>query len=142
MKSILIADDHASVRRSMCDLIALREDFQVCAEARDGIEAVEKAQSMVPDVVVLDLAMGGLNGLEAAAEIRAKCPSVLVLSTSMYDAEPLIPRLQLIGASGFVSKNHLATELLPAIDAILKGQTWFATEQSRETTRESLDPAL
>jgi CheY-like chemotaxis protein len=137
MKNILVADDHASVRHSMRELIAQREDFQVCAEASNGIEAVEKAQSMLPDVVVLDLAMGGLNGVDAAEEIRARFPSVRVLSTSMYDAEPLIPRLQLIGASGFVSKNQLATDLLPAIDAILEGQTWFTTEQGFGATRES-----
>jgi DNA-binding NarL/FixJ family response regulator len=137
MKNILVADDHASVRRSMRELIAQREDFQVCAEATNGIEAVEQARSMLPDVVVLDLAMGGLNGVDAAEEIRARFPSVRVLSTSMYDAEPLIPRLQLIGASGFVSKNQLATDLLPALDAILEGQTWFATEQSFGATRES-----
>jgi DNA-binding NarL/FixJ family response regulator len=100
----------------------------VCAEAADGVEAVEKTKTLSPDVVVLDLAMGGLNGVEAAGHICAMCPATAVLAISMYDAEPLFPRLQIIGVRGFVSKNHLVTDLLPAIDAILKGRTWFPME--------------
>lgn len=127
-KHILVADDHRSVRRSLRTLITQRQDWQVCAEAADGVEAVEKTKTLSPDVVVLDLAMGGLNGVEAAGQICAKCPPTVVLAISMYDAEPLFPRLQIIGVRGFVSKNHLVTDLLPAIDAILKGRSWFPTE--------------
>jgi len=127
-KRILVADDHGSARRSLRTLISQRQEWQVCAEAADGVDAVEKAKSMSPDVVVLDLAMGGLNGVEAAGQIRAKCPAAIVLVTSMYDAKPLFPRLQTIGVRGFVSKNDLGTDLLPAIDAVLKGRSWFLTE--------------
>ena len=127
-KRILLADDHGSARRSLRALITQRQDWEVCAEAADGVDAVEKAKSLSPDVVVLDIAMEGLNGVEAAGQIRAKCPAAIVLITSMYDAEPLLPRLQMIGVSGFVQKSRLATDLLPAIDAILKGRSWFPTE--------------
>jgi DNA-binding NarL/FixJ family response regulator len=127
-KRILVADDHANVRRSLRALIIQRQDWQVCAEAADGADAVEKAKSMAPDVALLDLAMGRLNGVEAAKEICARCPTTIVLTTSMYDAEPLFPRLQTIGVKGFISKNHLVTDLLPAIDAVLNGQSWFPTE--------------
>jgi two-component system nitrate/nitrite response regulator NarL len=126
-KRILLADDYGSFRRAFRMLLNQRKDLEVCAEASDGVEAVEMAQSLAPDLVVLDLAMGGLNGLEAAGAIRAKCPATAVLVTSMHDAEPLFPRLQMIGVSGFIPKNHLATELLPAIDAILGGRSWFPT---------------
>jgi DNA-binding NarL/FixJ family response regulator len=122
---ILVADDHGNVRRSVRMLLAQRQDWQVCAEAADGADAVEKAKSVSPDVVVLDLAMERLNGVEAAEEIRAWCPNAIVLTTSMYDAEPLFGRLQTIGVKGFIPKNHLVTELLPAIDAILTGRSWF-----------------
>jgi two-component system response regulator NreC len=104
-----------------------RQDWQVCAEAADGVDAVEKAKSLFPDVAVLDLAMGGLNGVEAAATIRASCPSTIVITTSMYDVEPLFGKLQNLGVRGFVPKNHLGTELLPAIDAVLTGRSWFLT---------------
>lgn len=71
--------------------------------------------------------MKGLNGVEVAAAIRASCPNTIVITTSMYDAEPLFSRLQTAGVRGFVPKNHLATELLPAIDAVLTGRSWFPT---------------
>jgi DNA-binding NarL/FixJ family response regulator len=126
---ILVADDHESVRRSLRALITQRQDFQVCAEAADGVDAVEKAKSMSPDVVLLDLAMGGLNGVDAAEEIRAKCPTARVLATSLHDGEPLFPRLKSIGVKGFISKDHLVADLLPAIDAVLKGRSWFPTKR-------------
>src|ERR1700732_899254 len=124
-KRILVADDHSSVRRSLRALITQRQDWQICAEAENGVDAVQKAKSFSPDVVVLDIVMDGLNGVDAAAEIRARCPAAVVLTTSMYDAEPLFPRLQSIGVNGFVPKNHLVTELVPAIDAALTGRSWF-----------------
>jgi DNA-binding NarL/FixJ family response regulator len=124
-KRILVADDHGSARRALRTLIVQRQDLQLCAEAVDGLEAVEKAKSMSPDVAVLDLAMGGLNGLQAAAAISAACPKTIVLTISMYDAEPLFDRLQTIGVRGFISKNQLGIELLPAIDAVLTGGSWF-----------------
>ena len=97
----------------------------MCAEAVDGLDAVEKAKSMCPDVAVLDLAMGGLNGVQAAAAIRETCPNTIVLTISLYDAKPLLVRLQTVGVRGFVSKNKLVAELLPAIDAVLAGRSWF-----------------
>jgi len=130
-KRILVADDYGSVRRSLRALITQREDWQVCAEAADGADAVEKAKILAPDVVVLDLAMGRLNGVDAAEWIHAECPNTIVLTTSMYDAEPLFPKLKNIGVRGFISKNHLGTELLPAIDALLTGQSWFPAEWCR-----------
>lgn len=124
-KRILVADDHGTARRSLRTLITRRQDWQVCAEAVDGLDAVEKAKSMCPDVAVLDLAMGGLNGVQAAAAIRETCPNTIVLTISLYDAKPLLVRLQTVGVRGFVSKNKLVAELLPAIDAVLAGRSWF-----------------
>ena len=126
-KRILVADDHGTARRALRTLIMRREDWQLCAEAVDGLDAVEKAKSMSPDVAVLDLAMGGLNGVEAAAAIRETCPTTIVLTISLYDAKPLFDRLQTVGVKGFVSKNNLVAELLPAIDAVLTGGSWFPT---------------
>jgi DNA-binding NarL/FixJ family response regulator len=124
-KRILVADDHGTARRALRTLIMQRQDWQLCAEAVDGLEAVEKAKSTAPDVAVLDLAMRGLNGVEAAAALRAACPNTIVLTVSMYDAEPLFDKLQTVGVRGFISKNHLGIELLAAIDAVLTGGSWF-----------------
>jgi DNA-binding NarL/FixJ family response regulator len=126
-KRILVADDHGTARRALRTLITQRQDWHLCAEAVDGLDAVEKAKSMSPDVAVLDLAMGGLNGVEAAAAIRATCPNTIVLTMSLYDAEPLFDKLQTVGVKGFISKNHLGIELLSAIDAVLTGGSWFPT---------------
>jgi DNA-binding NarL/FixJ family response regulator len=134
-KQILVADDHASVRRSMRMLITQREDWRVCGEAEDGVDAVEKARTLQPDVVLLDIAMAGLNGLDAAEEIRAKCPGAVVLTTSMYDAGPLLRRLHMIGVKGFIPKSSLSTDLLPAIDAALAGNSWYPEERSWWSTR-------
>jgi DNA-binding NarL/FixJ family response regulator len=129
-KQILVADDHASMRRSMRMLIAQRADWQVCGEAENGVDAVEKAKSLCPDVVLLDIAMGGLNGLDAAEEIRARCPNTIVLTTSMYDAGPLLTRLHALGVRGFIPKSSLGTDLLPAIDAALAGDSWYPEARS------------
>jgi NarL family two-component system response regulator LiaR len=129
-KRILVADDHGSVRRSLRTIITQRQDWQVCAEAADGVDAVEKTKSLSPDVAVLDLAMGRLNGVEAAEEIRVRCPTTIVLTISMYDAEPLFHRLQAIGVRGHIPKNHLVSDLLPAIDAVLTGRSWYQKERT------------
>ena len=125
-KRILLADDHGSTRRSLQTLITQRQDWEVCAEAADGFDAVRQAKLTSPDVAVLDVAMGGLNGVEAAAAIRKSCPTTIVLAISMYDAEPLLSRLQSVGVRGFISKNHLATELSPAINAVSMGRSSFS----------------
>jgi two-component system, NarL family, response regulator NreC len=126
-RRILVADDHGSTRRSLRTLITKRADLHLCAEAVDGLDAVEKAKSMSPDVVVLDLAMDGLNGMEASAAILASCPTAIVLTISMYEAAAIFDRLQTVGVKGFISKNQLGIELLPAIDAVLAGHSWFPT---------------
>jgi DNA-binding NarL/FixJ family response regulator len=126
-KRILLADDSGTARRALRALLKRREDWQLCAEAVDGLDAVAKAKSMVPDVAVLDLAMGGLNGVQAASQIRSSCPTTAVLTISLYDARPLFSKLQTAGVRGFVSKSNLVAELLPAIDAVLGGQSWFPT---------------
>jgi len=124
-KRILIADDHATARQALRTAVSQREDWQVCAEAADGADAVEKAKTDNPDVVLIDLAIGGLNGFEAAEEIRAICPKAVVLAVSMHDPRALLTSLQQIGVRGFVSKARIGTDLVPAIEATLAGRTWF-----------------
>jgi DNA-binding NarL/FixJ family response regulator len=71
--------------------------------------------------------MKGLNGVAAAEEIGYESPSTILQTTSLYDAQPIVPRLQDAGVSGFVSKSRIGVDLIPAIDAVLKGRTWFRT---------------
>jgi DNA-binding NarL/FixJ family response regulator len=121
-----VADDHFVARRALRTFIAAqRPDWHVCAEASNGAEAVELAKALRPDVVILDLAMGGLNGAAAAEQIGYESPNTIVLTTSLYDARPLLPRLQSIGVRGFIPKSRLGIDLVPAIEATRKGRTWF-----------------
>jgi DNA-binding NarL/FixJ family response regulator len=103
----------------------------ICAEASSGVEAVEQTKALRPDVVILDLAMGGLNGAEAAEQIGYESPNTIVIATSLYDARPLLSRLQSVGVRGFIPKSRLGTDLIPAIEAARKGKTWFKPSHSR-----------
>ena len=122
---ILVADDHFVARHALRTVITQRQDWQVCGEAIDGADAVALAKSLRPDVVILDLVMKGLNGVDAAQEIGYESPTTILLTTSLYDARPIIPRLQSAGVCGFVPKSRIGIDLIPAVEAVLKGRTWF-----------------
>jgi len=117
---ILIADDHALMRRGLRSLVESRANWQVCGEAADGIEAVEKAKLFRPRVVLMDVAMPRMDGLQATRAIRQALPGTKVIIVSQND--PVIVRQQASGvdASGFVGKDELARSLIPAIDKSLE----------------------
>jgi PAS domain S-box-containing protein len=117
---ILIADDHELVRQGLRALLAARPAWQVCGEAADGLEAVEKAARLQPDIVLLDVSMPRLSGLEAAAAIRRKSPASEILIVSQHDPAEMLPRALKVGARGFVSKSDIARNLLATIDSIVR----------------------
>lgn len=126
--SILFADDSPAVRHAIRAVLTSELSGNVvCIEAGGGQEALDKAIVAQPDVVILDIAMPGLNGLETARYIKQRCPKTAVLAISSYDLEPVIPRLML-GISGFVRKEAMGSELLPAIQALLAGKTYFTCQ--------------
>lgn len=122
---ILVADDHASGLASLRLMIASRDDWEIAAQASDGAEAVEKAIEVSPDVAVLDVQMPQLNGIQAARQILRFCPDTKVLAVSLHDQGSLMDELKKVGVLGFVPKDRLASDLLPALDAVLQGGTWF-----------------
>jgi DNA-binding NarL/FixJ family response regulator len=122
---ILVADDHASGLASLLLMIASRDDWEIAAQASDGAEAVEKAIEMSPDVAVLDIQMPRLNGIQAARQILKLCPGTKVLAVSLHDQGSLMDELKKVGVLGFVPKDRLVSDLLPALDAVLHGGTWF-----------------
>jgi len=122
---ILVADDHASVRGLIARLLSTQPDLLVCAEAEDGMEAVEIAKKSCPDLAVLDIQMPRMNGIEAAKEILRLCPGTIILSDSSHDLRPFIAQLKEIGVKGFVFKPRLGTDLLPTVQAVLKGESRF-----------------
>jgi DNA-binding NarL/FixJ family response regulator len=126
-RSILLADDSAVARRVIRNLASDKlGDTVTYTEAADGLDALERASQ--PDVVVLDIAMPGLNGVEAASRIIERCPKSAVLAISNYDVDPIIARFRQAGIRGFVPKASIGFELIPAIEALLQGRTYFTTQ--------------
>jgi two-component system, NarL family, response regulator NreC len=123
---VLLADDDAMVRQLLALLISEGE-FDVVAEAADGQEAVEKAEQVRPDIVVLDLNMPRLSGLEAALRIRAISPGTRILVLTMTDDEEYVEQLELAGAAGYLVKDRATFELVRALRAVRAGQTFYAS---------------
>jgi len=104
-KTILIADDNDAVRRAVCEAFTRDSDFEVCAEAHDGQDAIEKAQRLKPHLIILDFAMPVMNGFEAARALRDLMPSVPTIMFTLYDDEFMREKARLVGATEVVSKT-------------------------------------
>lgn len=124
---ILIVDDHDSTRRAMRRLLEREDHFVVCGEAADGSEAVDRAVKLQPDVIVMDVAMPKMNGLQAAEKIGKVLPNTPVLLVSLSASEHLLPA-QLGTVFGLVDKQNAAVELPRAVHALLHGDTYFQNE--------------
>ena len=125
---ILIADDHEAVRRGVNAILGSREDLEVCGEASNGREAVDKAIEINPDLVILDISMPILSGLEAAEAIRKVLPQVPILILSMHDGKQVIEQAKRIGVQGYVTKSQAGTTLLDAVYSLLRRETFFPHE--------------
>lgn len=119
---ILLADDHAVVRQGTRQLLVREADLEVVAEAGDGEEAVRLASLHAPDVVVMDITMPKLNGIEATRQIKATNPRINVLALSAYDDDPYIFALLEAGAAGYLLKNVSSDDLVKAIRAVALGE--------------------
>jgi len=118
--TVLLVDDSAFVRQSFCQLLEAEGDFKVAGKARNGREAVTMAKELRPDVVVMDLAMPILNGIDATEEIMAEDPSARVLILSAYETEEYRKRMASVGIAGFLSKASAATTLAEKIRRIFR----------------------
>ena len=119
---ILLVDDHAMVRRGMRDFLALHDDLEVVGEAADGAAAIEQASALQPDVVVMDLLMPGVDGIEATAQIKARHPDTEIVAITSFVEEARIVAALEAGASGFLLKDAEADELAAAIRAAADGE--------------------
>lgn len=128
---ILLADDHEVVRKGLRALLETQPGWKVIAEATDGREAVDKAQSMHPDVAIVDIGMPSLNGLEATRQIVKKVPRTRVLVLTMHDTNPLIQQVVKAGARGYVLKSDVASDLVSAVEALCRDQTFFTSKVSQ-----------
>jgi DNA-binding NarL/FixJ family response regulator len=112
---VLIADDNERVRRGVRDFILTQANWEVCGEAQDGAEAIEKARELSPDLILLDISMPGLSGFEAASVLRREVPGVKILIMSQNDPVQLWPAAREAGADACVDKSRIYSDLLPAM---------------------------
>lgn len=137
---VLIADDHELVREGVRARIESQSGWTVCAEASDGRQAVELALRHRPDVVVLDISMKELNGIEAARQIRKACPETEVLILTMMEAEDLMRDALAAGARGFLLKTDASQHLVSAIEALVQHRPYFTGAAANAVLAGYLDP--
>ncbi len=128
---ILLADDHTVMRRGLRFLLESQPDLTVVAEASDGREAVQQAETAHPDVAVMDVAMPNLSGIEAAQRIAAQSPNVAIIILSMHSDEGYVLRALKAGARGYLLKDAAEGDLIEAIRAVSQGRTFFSSEISK-----------
>ncbi|MGC1404896.1 MAG: response regulator transcription factor, partial [Thermodesulfobacteriota bacterium] len=128
---ILIADDHTIVRQGLARLLEDHAEFKVVGEAVNGNMAIEKSLSLKPDVVIMDIAMPLLNGIEAARRIRRQLPQSKIIILSMYAQEHYIHELLEAGISGYLLKESSGRDIINAIQAAMKGETFLSPSISK-----------
>lgn len=125
---VLIVDDHEVVRRGVRSILESHDKLDISGEAANGQEAVEKASQLNPDLIVMDITMPVMNGLDAARNILKSSPKTIILILSMHISKELIQEAQRIGARGFVIKGEAGESLIKAVDAVRQNQTFFPSE--------------
>lgn len=125
---VLVADDHPVYRRGLVGLLAATEDLEVVGEAADGLDAVALAEGLTPDVVVLDLKMPGLHGIDATRQIVSNAPHTVVLVLTMFDDDALVFRALRAGARGYVLKDADGDAVLAAVRAVARGEGVFGRD--------------
>jgi len=132
MIRVLLADDHSLVRAGIRSLLGAMAEVEVIAEAASGEEALELAASAKPDVVLMDIAMKGITGLEAAARLRERHPAIRVVILSMHSGEEYVLQALRAGAAGYLLKDAATGELELALRSVMRGESWLSPAVSRQ----------
>ncbi|MFN2270072.1 MAG: response regulator [Anaerolineae bacterium] len=146
MTTILLADDHRIVRQGLRALLEAEPDFSLVGETGDGLEAIQLAERLQPDVIVLDLMMPGINGLEATRQISDNCPQTRVVILSMHADEAYVLEALRNGASGYVLKDSSADDLVRAVREVEAGRRYLSPPLSERAieayTRKAQETSL
>jgi len=129
--AVLVAEDHTIVRQGIVSLLNKEDNIIVVGEARNGREAIKLCQDKRPDIVVMDMAMPNLNGIEATKIITKNCPGIKIIILSMYSEEEYILKAMKAGASGYLIKKSAADDLINALFAVNEGKIFFSSEVSK-----------
>lgn len=130
--TIMIADDHALVREGIAAFLRMYDDMEVVAEASDGLDAIEKYKKSRPEVVLMDISMPSLGGLEATTEIKKLNPDAKILILTQYDDKEYVARFLKAGASGYLLKKAVGSELVTAIRAVSRGECYLFSSIASE----------
>jgi DNA-binding NarL/FixJ family response regulator len=137
---VLVVDDYEPFRRFVCSTLDQRPDLQVIGEASDGLEAVRKAEELKPDLIVLDIGLPGLNGIEVARRIRKLCPECRILFMSQESSVDVAQTAFSLGAMGYVVKAHAGSELFAALESVCHGRRFVSKGLSGHDRSDTIDP--
>lgn len=140
--TILLAEDHLIVREGLRALLEREKDFEIVGEASDGRQAVELALKHKPDVILLDIAMPSLNGIEATRQILTKAPHTKILILSAYSDDNYVERVLALGASGYLIKQSASQILVTAIREVTKGNIYFSPSIAKRRTQQARKAAM
>jgi DNA-binding NarL/FixJ family response regulator len=127
---VLIVEDSKAFRQFICATIGKRTDLEVVGEASDGLEAVQKAVELKPDLILLDIRLPGLNGIEAARQIRKLVPQSRIIFLTQESSADVVQEALNLGAQGYVVKARAGGELLTAVEAVLLGKTFVSSTET------------
>jgi len=130
-RRIVIAEDHTILREGLRALISSKEDMEVVGEAGDGREAVRQVEDLMPDLILMDLSMPKMNGIEAIREIRKRIPETRILAVTVHKTEEFILEVLQAGADGYIPKDASSDELMMAIRSVLMGKQYLCPSVSR-----------
>jgi PAS domain S-box-containing protein len=136
-RTILIADDHEMMRRGLRGLIESHQEWAVCGEAMEGDEAVRKSMELNPDLVIMDINMPGLSGIDAAVKIRKANAATRILFFTVHDSDQVLQEIVDVGAQGYVAKSRAGQDLVEAVRVVLNGKTFFPTMAATAAGRRS-----
>ena len=137
---MLVVDDYEPFRRVVRSILQLRNDLQIVAEASDGLEAVQKAKELHPDLILLDISLPKLNGIQVAKRLRDLVPHAKILFVSVESSSDVVREALNMGGSGYVHKLHVGSELLPAIETVLGGKQFVGSGMKDEFSKGTAFP--